>query len=150
MRCSPAITAQQHGMGSGKNLQNFAPIVSDPPPRSALWLMYIWTERRYVYPSSNTSRASSIFSRQTAMRARERGRHFVSPVDKGAAEATAPRSPKPSDKLSLGAVKCRPLRRTLDPPVIYRDEEVSSASPRSLSSPTTTTRRVIAWWRSPF
>ena len=37
----------------------------------------------------------------------ERGKEGdTSPVDKGAAEATA-RSPKPSDKLSLGAVKCR-------------------------------------------
>ena len=56
----------------------------------------------------------------------ERGKEGdTSPVDKGAAEATA-RSPKPSDKLSLGAVKCRSIR----PPVIYRDEEVSSASLR--------------------
>ena len=67
----------------------------------------------------------------------ERGKEgdTSSVVDKGAAEATA-RSPKPSDKLSLGAVKCRrrdrPLRRRLDPPVIYRDEEVSSASPPSI------------------
>ena len=68
--------------------------------------------------------------------ATEGKRETPSSVDKGAAEATAPRSPKASDKLSLGAVKCRrrdrPLRRTLDPPVIYRDEEVSSASPPSL------------------
>ena len=83
----------------------------------------------FTLPQILHARALYFHAKPRCERAREGD---TSSVDKGAAEATAPRSPKPSDKLSLGAVKCRPLRRTLDPPVIYRDEEVSSASPPSL------------------